>query len=253
MIEGPQAIGAGPAPADASAERPRLRPIWARALGLVTSPRSVFEELERRPAWFWPTTITSIVAFLGGVLLFDRVVYPMIIEKMEERGLESAQMARMEAFYSSPLFKIGSSAIGAVFNFILIVVAGLALFALCSFLLGGRATVKQSISVSAQASLLHVLRAVILLPIMWAREDVNASLGPGILFPAGEATGFAGKFLSSFLAGLDLFHLWVVALMAVGMSVMSHLPTRRVAIALGAGYLALITIWSLLGAVFQPG
>jgi hypothetical protein len=240
------------APAAAPAAVPPLRPLWARALAMVTAPRSVFEELERRPAWVWTALAISAVALVIGYLIYDPVIYPFILEQAEQRSLSSEALARAEQMYGSPGFKFFSSLSGAAANFGAIAVTGLLLFAVCSFLLGGRAKVRQSLAVAAHAMLVHIPRSLLVLPVMLARQDPYVSLGPGALFPPGEAEGFLPKALATFLTSFDLFNLWALALCVLGMSVVSRLPTRQVAVTLGIGYLILSALLALGGAALQP-
>jgi len=53
-------------PAAPTTPRPR-RPLIARAFALITSPRSVFEELIDYPSWFWTTMVTSVATALNTV------------------------------------------------------------------------------------------------------------------------------------------------------------------------------------------
>jgi hypothetical protein len=228
------------------------RPLWARALAIVTSPRSVFEELVERPSWFWTAMLISVVALVIGFSIWHSVIAPYAMEQAEAKGnLTSEQIANFEQVYASMGTRIVGSLAGGVVNFALIVITGLALFGITSFLMGGRATVKQSLAVAAHAMLVHIPRALITVPLAIQRQDPSVSIGPGALMPASEATGFTGKALASFLGYFDLFNLWSLALCILGMSVVSRLPTKQVAGAIIAAFLGTAVLFSLLAGVFQ--
>lgn len=235
-----------------SALSPAPRPLWQRAVAVLTAPRSVFEGLVDRPAWFWTAMVTSVFALVVGFLIYDPVIYPSMLEQAQGQNLSSEALAQAESMYASPAMKFTISSMGALFNFVLIVVVGLLLFAICGFLLGGRVKVKQALAVAAHAMLVHIPKSVIAIPVMLARGDPSISLGPGALFPPSEAEGFAAKALANFLGSLDLFNLWSLALCVLGMAVVSRLSTRQVGTLVVLGYFALAALMSLAGAAMQP-
>jgi hypothetical protein len=119
-------------------------------------------------------------------------------------------------------------------------------------MMGGRTSVKHGLAVAAHSYLILIPRSLVLLPIMFSKQDARVSLGPGVLFPQSEAFGFAQNFVASILAGLDLFNLWAFALCILGMSVVATLPTRRVGTVFVAGYLVIIVVWSLIAGATGP-
>jgi len=229
------------------------RPLLARAFALITSPRSVFEELIDHPSWFWTTIVICVAAAIIGFILWNSVIAPYAIEQAQNKGYTGEQLARVEQMYSNPAARvIGSCAAGAL-NFLFVVVIGLVLFALTSFLMGGKASAKQSIAVAAHAMLVHIPKAIVVVPLAIARQDPNVSLGPGVLMPVSEATGFLGKAIATFLSYFDLFNLWSLALCILGMSVVSRLAAKQVAGMIIGAFLASAILFSLLAGVFQGG
>jgi len=229
------------------------RPLIARAFALVSSPRSVFEEFIDHPSWFWTTVVTCVIAGIIGFIMWNSVIAPYAIEQAQSKGATGEQLARVEQMYSSPQFRIVGSCGAAVMNFVVIVAIGLGLFALTSFLMGGKATARQSLAVAAHAMLVHIPKAIIVVPLAIARQDPTITLGPGALMPVSDATGFVGKGTAIFLSYFDLFNLWSVALCILGMSVVSRLPVKQVAGVIVGGFLACAILFSLLGAIFQGG
>jgi hypothetical protein len=235
------------------AETGTLRSLPARAIGLVTSPRSVFEELRVKPSWFWTTMVLVVFGIVLSIVIYDPVLYPMFMEQAETQAQSSEQLAQIEDFYGSPAAKYGMSFLfGGVMNLISVVVTGLLMFAICGMLLGGKVTVRQGFSVAAHAFLVHIPRALILLPIMFSQQDPRFSLGPGALFPPRDAIGFGQNFLASFLSGLDLFNIWALALCILGMSVITGLPSRKIGVPLSIGYLIVIVFFSVLAGFGGP-
>jgi hypothetical protein len=240
------------APPTPTAPRPP-RPLWARAFALISSPRSVFEELIDRPSWFWTTIVLCVAAVIISFILWNSVIAPYAIEQAQNKGASGDQLAKIEQFYGSPVSRlIGSSAAGVI-NLLFVVVIGLGLFALTSFLMGGKASAMQAIAVAAHASLVHIPKALVTVPLAIAKQDPNVSLGPGVLMPVSEAAGFMGKATAILLSYFDLFNLWSLALCILGMSVVSRLPAKQVGGVVVSAWLACAVLFSLLGGVFQGG
>lgn len=236
----------GSTPQAESQSADSIRALPARAIALVTSPRSVFEELKIKPAWFGATLLLAIFSILLSIAIYDSVVYPMMLDQLEAQAQSSEQIAQMEELYSSPAMKYGLSLLAGVMNFVFVIITGLLLYAICGMILGGKLTVRHGFSVAAHAFLVHIPRSLVLLPIMFSQQDSRVSLGPGVLFPPREAIGFGQNFLASFLGGLDLFNIWALALCILGMSVITGLATRKVGTTLSVGYVVLL----LIGAAF---
>ena len=227
--------------------------LFGRIAALVTAPRSVFEGLAIKPSWIGAAALLALFSFVIGILIWDPVILPYSLEQAEKSATSSEQLAQLEAFYSSGAMKIIAGVLGPVFNLIWIFFTGLLMFGVCNLLLGGRTTIKHGMAVAAHAMLVLIPRSLVLLPIMFSRGDPNVSLGPGVLFPQGEASGFGEAFIASFLAGLDLFNLWALALCVLGMSVVAKLPIGRVGGAFSTGYLVVIVIWSMISGATNSG
>ncbi len=234
-------------PASASPPATPLRPLWARALGIVVGPRAVFEELARRPAWLGAILVLSIFSLVVSIFLYDPVILPTMMEQAEQQTTSSEQLARAEEMYASPVMKFFVSGMAGVGNFVWVFVTGLLLAGACSFLLGAAASWKQGVAVASHAFLVFLPRSILALPIMLSRGTADVSLGPGVFFPASEAEGFGGHFLATFLGGLDLFNLWVLALAILGMAVATRQTTGRVGRVVVPGYIVILLIWSVLG------
>jgi hypothetical protein len=226
-----------------------LRPLWARLLGIVTGPRAVFEELAQRPAWLGATLLLAAFSLVVSIGIYDDVILPTLLEKAEEQVTSSEQLAQAEEMYGSPAMKFVIAGFAAVGNFVYVLITGLLLTGACAFLLGAKTSWQQGVAVAAHAYLILIPRSLLALPIMFSRGTPEVSLGPGVFFPVSEAEGFAAKFLATLLGGFDLFNLWVLGLGSLGMAVVTRQPTARVARILVAGYLVIVVIWSVVGAL----
>jgi len=195
-----------------------------RFVAAYTSPRALFEHLAERPSWFLPFLVILLLVIAFVVGLYDSVLLPENLAKMAEQGKSSPQA---EAFMSG----IGGRLV--IPGFATLATAGVlflySAFVLMigAFLLGGKFSYRQALSVVTHASMVGVLGFVVRVPLALISKTAQVTVGPGMLFPAAQAEGFGGHFLSSFLASFDLFNLWQTALIALGVSVVARVPSGK--------------------------
>jgi hypothetical protein len=89
----------------------------------------------------------------------------------------------------------------------------------------GTATFAQALTILVHASSVFALRAVIATPINYSRESLGGATSLRMLIPgAGEST-----FLARLLGGIDIFVVWWVVLVVMGLSILYQ--TRLVSVA----------------------
>ena len=108
-----------------------------------------------------------------------------------------------------------------VVSFLWIFIVGGVVLLVANPILGGEANYGQMLAVTAYASLVKVVQAIVTLPFL-LKTGTLLVIGPGLFLSEETLATFAGRVLS----GLDLFTFWQVLLMAVGTGVMAGRPTR---------------------------
>jgi hypothetical protein len=84
---------------------------------------------------------------------------------------------------------------------------------------------KQVLSVVVHASAILALRSIVAMPINYARESIGGATSLSVIMPAfGEST-----FPARLLGALDLFIVWWVVLIALGLSILYQTRTMTIA------------------------
>ena len=96
------------------------------------------------------------------------------------------------------------------------------------------------LTVSAYSSLVQALKGIIVTPLMLSKKSMEVHTGLGLLLPAEMMNSFAGRFL----AGIEIFSLWQVVIVAVGISALGNVDTRKALVPV----LVLWLIWLLIAA-----
>jgi hypothetical protein len=225
----------------------RAWPFPRRLVAVFTSPRALFEHLAHRPTWLVPLIVYVVAILAVFFVLWDPVIMPEQIAKLEESGQMNDQAMMM---MSGP-GKYFVFAFGTVFAVVQILVWALAVFLVAGFLLGGTLSFRQALSIISHASLVAIPGALVRIPLALASGSSQVTVGPGAFFPVATAEGFFQKFLANVLTNLDLFLLWEVALVTLGTAIVSRLPFARAALGVWSLYVLFVLLASLLGAAFQ--
>ena len=109
-----------------------------------------------------------------------------------------------------------------VVSFLWLFIVGGVVLLVANSILGGEANYGQMLAVTAYASLVKVVQAIVTVPFV-LKTGTLLVIGPGLFLSEETLATFAGRVL---LSGVDLFTFWQVLLMAVGTGVMSGRPTR---------------------------
>jgi hypothetical protein len=212
----------------------------ARAVGIVMSPRDTYRDVVASPRWFGILALVVIVstvalgAFLsterGQTLSLDSQVTAMeswgvpvsdeMYERMESRLASNAYWAVGGQVVFIPLFTL--------------LVAGLAI-AIFNVLLGGDATFPQVFAVVAHANVIGVLALLFMLPLNYAREAMSNPTNLSVFLPMLDDASFVARFLGA----IDLFRIWWIVSLAIGLAVLYKRKAGPIAMSFFGLYLAI--------------
>lgn len=209
----------------------------ARVIGILTSPRATFERIVAHPSWLAPLLLMVLV--IGGAnfaFLSTQVGQAAMLEQqvstMQSFGAQVSdqqyEAMRAQAAYS-PYIQLAS--IVVISPVMLVIVAGI-LHGIFSGILGGGATFKQSLAVVAHAGMVNLVQVVFTTPLNYARGSMSSATNLAVFFPFLAE----GSFLANFLGTIDLFVVWWLLVLAIGLSVLFRRTTASIMIGLGGVY-----------------
>jgi hypothetical protein len=209
----------------------------ARFIGVITEPRSTFEAVAAHPKWLGMLILTLLIVVAGATL-------PMTTEGGREALLDK-QVRQMEAFgvqvneqmYQQMRGRIGiapyTTAAGIIVGtpIICAVFAGI-LFAIFNAAMGGTATFKQVYAVVVHAGVISALGQLFTGPLNYFRGTMASATNLSVLLPMLPEGSFVGR-----LAGMiDLFVIWWLFVLAVGVAVLYRRRTQPIALSLFGVY-----------------
>jgi hypothetical protein len=220
---------AGTAPADMNA--------ISRFIGIITSPRATFESVVAQPKWLVMYLLTAVIMAIFAAL-------PMTTEAGQAAVLEQ-QVSSMEAFgfevndqmYEQMRARAGFAAYQTAGSMLFVmiiwwaVLAGI-MWAVFNAAMGGDARYKQVLSVLIHTGVISALGQVFTGTINYFRGAVTSATSLNAILPIFEEDSFMGR-----LAGaIDLFVIWWVIVLAIGLGVLYRRRTQPIAITLFAVY-----------------
>jgi hypothetical protein len=212
----------------------------ARVIGILTSPGATFERIVAHPTWLAPLLLTCIV--VGGANFFflrtevgREAMLEQQVSTMQSFGqqVNDAQyeaMKRQGAY--APIIQFVS--ILVLSPIIVLIVTGI-LHGVFSGILGGGAKFKQTLAVVTHAGIVNVVQALFSTPLNYARGSMSSATNLSVFFPFLPE----GSFFANFLGTIDLFVLWWLLVLSIGLSVLFRRKTGSIMMGLGAVYLVI--------------
>lgn len=223
---------------------PEVAPLglMSRFVGIVTSPRDTFAKVAAHPKWLGMLVLVIVVT--GGLAVwfqstevgrqatFDQSVKWMesFGIKLNDKAYDQMQQGIMDAPVWRTALQTGVSLI-VMAPVIYLVIAGI-LFGVFTAALGGGATFKQVFTTVVHSGAISTLGQVFTYPIFYLRESMTSATNLAVLFPMLPEGGFPAKFLGM----IDLFTVWWVIVLAIGLAVLYRRKTRPIALSFFAIY-----------------
>lgn len=215
-----------------------------RITGMLFSPGKTLADIVRRPTWVVPVLLVALVAAATNFFLYDAVIVPMQIDRIEQNpNMSPEQAQRMEDQMSSPVAKtFGTIAPAVVVPIILLIQAGIVML-VGSLVMGGESSFKTVFAVCAwTGGLLFAVASIVQSPLyalVTHRMEPVASLA--FLLPS-ESPSAGVRFLRGIFASIDIFQIWQLALLSMGVSLAYKKPRSF-------GLTCAIVVW-IIGALF---
>jgi hypothetical protein len=231
-------------PPTAPAEPSRGKSLLARVIGVFVSPRATYADVAAHPRWFGVMAL-GILLVAGSTFAFlstevgQQAVLDQQAQVLESFGvrLNEAQQQQMESRMGSARYTSAVSQI-VIIPLSAAVAAGI-LLGIFTALLGGDATFKQVYSVVAHSGLIIALQTLFSLPLDYARETMSSPTNLAVFAPFLDEQTFLARLLGS----IDLFHIWAIVSLAIGLGVLYRRKTGPIALSFFVVYfVVLLTI-----------
>jgi hypothetical protein len=211
--------------------------LFARFIGIITAPKSTFQSLVAAPAVLG---MLLLVAVLTGIF----TALPMTTDAGKQAALEQ-QVQQMQSFgfqVNDQMYDQLQKSTGrmpyttgitvvVVFPIMSAIFAGI-LFAIFNAGLGGEASYKQVYSVYIHSGVIGALSAILSGVVNFFSGRVGSVTNLGALLPMLPEKSFGAHLLGT----IDIFIIWSVVTLAIGLGVLYKRRTQPIAISLLSVY-----------------
>lgn len=199
--------------------------LFARAIGVITAPRATFEEIAGAPRSFLAMVLIAVISgIVLGTFFSTEVGKAAFLEQATKNASNPEQAAKgvqvmlpymgilygVVPFLSVPIFTVVLSAI---------------IFVIFNAIMGGTAAFKQIMAITAHSQFVSCLGAVFTFSLNYFRGTLTSATNLGVFVPMLEEKSF----LASFLGTIDLFWVWYLTWLAIGLSALYKRKTGGIA------------------------
>jgi len=227
------------------------RPLLARVIGVVTSPGATFKSVIAHPKWLGVLVLTTVLGAIFAALPMtteggQQAAIDTNVKAMESFGVQVSDevYAGMQRGAGRMAYTTGGSVLLIAPLFALLL-SGI-LFGIFA-ITGGGATFKQVFTVYVHAAVVSTLGQVFTGTINYFRQSMSSATNLSAMLPMLEE----GTFVARLAGFVDLFVIWWLSVLAIGLAVLYRRRTQSVAITLFSIYvviaLAIAGVMSMVG------
>ena len=211
----------------------------ARFFGIITSPRATYESVVANPKWLGMLALVAVLmaVAVGGFLATKVGQEAWIDAATNSRPLTEQQLQGMEkiapyvGYFTGAGFLIGMPVFIAILSGIL--------FAVFNAALGGEASFKQVLTVVAHTGPIGLLAQLFTVPLNYARGTMSSASTLGVL---AQGVLSDGSFAAHLLGAIDIFLVWQLFVLSIGLAVLYRRRTQPIATSLFVLYAVIAVI-----------
>lgn len=216
--------------------------LLSRFIGIITAPRATYEAIVAHPKWFGMLALTTVLmAVLIGGFLVTKVGQEAWLDAATNSPLSGPvtdqQYQAMEKM-SSFVGYITAVSILVMVPLFLAVMSGI-LFAVFNAALGGDASFKQIFTVAVHAGPIGLLGQLFTVPLNYMRGTMSSSTNLGVLT---QSMLDDASFPARLLGMIDIFIIWQLLVLAMGLAVLYRRRTQPIATTLLVLYAVIAVI-----------
>jgi hypothetical protein len=208
--------------------------IVARFVGVIMSPRETFEAVAAHPSWLLMAVVVVVLTAaptmwfqsteIGRQATLDESVRQVQAfgVTVSDQMYEAMRKSIMEPTTASRIWSICAMMVLPLV--VWAIMAALAMGVL-GVLMGGSGTFKKAFATVVHSGVIGVIGVLVITPVNYARESLTSATNLAVLMPFLPE----GSFFARLLGMMDLFRLWGLFVLALGLGVAFKKKTGSVA------------------------
>jgi hypothetical protein len=191
-------------------------------LDIYFSPTNYFTKLKEKPKWLIPIIIIVVVSIILTIVAMSTFSPEQRLAQLKERNLTPEQMDRAQRFMTGP-FPIISGVIAAViFIPLMLIIISLILNFIIP-LMGSTGTFLMTFSCIVGAALVRIPAMIVKMILMLIKKTPFVHTSFALFVPMISKTSFIFRFL----AKVDFFTIWELALIGLGLQTIYAIKDKK--------------------------
>jgi hypothetical protein len=226
--------------------------LFSRFIGIITAPKETFQSVAAHPRWFGMLALCTVLIAVCAALPMTTDAGKEATLRQQVEGMESFGMTVSDQQYEGmrrgmAIAPYTTAGFVLVFTPIMTVAFAGIMYLVFNVMMGGERTFKQVYAIVIHAGVISTLAQLFTGPLNYFRGAVTSATNVAVLLPMVDPKSFVGRVL----AMTDLFLIWYLLVLAIGLAVLYHRRTQPIALTLygvyAAGVLVIAAVMSALG------
>jgi len=229
-------------PLAAQTEQPHMNEA-ARLAGVFFSPGKAFADIARRPRWWIPLILISILSTVYLTAFTQRVGWESVlrpaIESNQNTQTMTVQQREQLITTAAGLYKyVGYGSV--VFTLFYVFIVAVLLMFLFDTMMSAGVGLKRMMAIVAYGFLPLVIQTALSMVVLFLKDPEEFNLQNPLMFNVGAyMSRDSPAALRAFGSSIDLFSLWIIILLAIGVSAAGR------KISFGKAFAGIVLPWAL--------
>jgi Yip1 domain len=216
----------------------------SRAVGIITAPRATYESVVAHPRWLGMLVLSAagLGLLIGGFLLtkvgqeawLDAALNSPFSGQPSEQAIQGMERMAPYVGYFTVVYMM------VLVPIFMCIVSGI-LYAVFNAAMGGNATFKQVLTVAVHTGPIGILSQLFTVPLNYFRGTMTSATTLAVLLPMLPEKSFVSRLLGM----IDLFLIWQLVVLSIGLAVLYRRRTQPIATALLVVYAIIAVIVAL--------
>lgn len=207
--------------------------LFSRFVGVVFSPRQTYQGIVAAPRWLGMLLLVAVFMSAATFLFLSTQVGRDAALDQQVSAMESFGMTVSDEMYTQLEGRMGIARYtGAASQLVFLPIVYLAmagiLIAIFNAAMGGDARFKQVFTVVVHSGAVSIVQQLFVMPLNYYRGSLSSPTNLAAMLPMLPEKGF----LTYLLGTVDIFLIWWLVVLAIGLAVLYRRSTQQVAVVL---------------------
>ncbi len=205
---------------------------WKRLFKIFTAPNEVFEAILEKPTMWMPVIITFVISLLATLATKD-YMQEVAMMTLKAKGMDEAQASQM--LEATKTIQQVSLYLGVVAAGLIPILKG-GVTHVIAMLMGGKATVNETLGVICHTYLIQSLGVILAVPVILMTGNPLFTFSAGIFFSAADM----GSALYLMMNYINLFLIWYLVVSIIGVKKVHELSWMKASLAVLLPFIVMV-------------